>query len=31
MRVSFFEDYHDYLPEAHAIFWKVYYRLYLEG
>ena len=31
MHVGFFEDYHDHLPEAHAIFWEVYYRLYLEG
>lgn len=31
MHVGFLEDYHDHLPEAHAIFWEVYYRLYLEG
>lgn len=28
MRAGFFEDYHDRLPEAHALFWDVYYRLY---
>ena len=28
---GFFEDYHDRLPEAHALFWDVYYRLYADG
>ncbi len=28
MRIGFFEDYHNRLPEAHAFFWDVYYRLY---
>ena len=31
MYAGFFEDYHDYLPEAHVIFWEVYHRLYSEG
>lgn len=28
--VGFFEDYFDRLPEAHALFWDVYYKLYSE-
>ncbi len=31
MHTGFFEDYHDHLPEAHAVFWEVYHRLYSEG
>jgi len=31
MRVGFFEDYFDRLPEAHTLFWNVYYKLYSEG